>query len=414
MPDEFIRTGRTWLEQNPGWEMRLWNEENMPRLKNQAIYDAAPDIVESRLIGRMRSNIARIEILHRYGGVYIDTDFVATKPIPDRYLEASFFLPRESDNFVNNGMIGSIAGHSFLRKLIRAIPESVATQPGKPSNVTTGPHLLTRLLPKRGIELIPQGEVYPYSWREAVTHQAQVTDESWAHHLWAGSRAQVSVIIPWKPGCPHREQSLAHVLNWFKQNTPDSWQIILAEHDSDPFNKAQAIRDGFKQSFGRIIVVHDSDLYTPGLLEAVDHVERKYKWAIPHSVVHRLTENETARTLEGNLPDLGQTHEKPYRGVIGGGIVVLRRDLFEQCPPDNRFTGWGGEDEAWGYALKISANQPAPRGNHPLIHLWHPPQERMNRTYGSAESKQLVERYRLAARQRSAMLRLIDEHAHSI
>jgi len=75
MPEEFIATGQTWLDQNPGWEMILWTDDNMIGLKNQAIYDAAPQIVDSRLVGRMRSNIARLEILHKYGGVYIDCEF---------------------------------------------------------------------------------------------------------------------------------------------------------------------------------------------------------------------------------------------------------------------------------------------------------------------------------------------------
>lgn len=413
MPREFHQTGQTWLDQNPGWEMKLWTDDTMPKLQNQAIYDAAPDIVESRLVGRMRSNIARLEILHKHGGVYIDCDFVATKPIPEHYLDSPFFLARENETFVNNGIIGSDKGHRFLKKLINSIPESVATQPGKSSNVTTGPHLITRLLPKIGITVIPTEEVYPYGWREAVTGTTDVSPEAWAHHLWAGSRNQVSVIVPWQPGCPYREASWKYIQQWFHHNAPDSWQIIEASHDSVPFNKAQAVRDGFKKSFGKVIVVHDSDSISDSLFEAVDLVKNRYQWAVPHTMVHRLTPEATIKVLEGTDPTavLDQTHEKPYKGVIGGGIVVLRRELFEKCPPDNRFVGWGGEDEAWGYALQLVSNQPPARGKGRLIHLWHPPQERMTRMYGSLQSKQLIERYRTAARRRSAMLQLISEHS---
>lgn len=411
MPEEFIATGQTWLDMNPGWDMILWTDDNMIQLKNQAIYDAAPQIVDSRLVGRMRSNIARLEILHKYGGVYIDCDFVALKPIPDEYLSEPFFLARENENFVNNGIIGSIPKHPYLSKLIREIPISVATQPGKPSNVTTGPHLLTRLLPK-SIKVIPTEQVYPYTWRDTLTGQTELNDEAWAHHLWAGSRHQVSVIVPWQPGCPHREASWRYLQNWFRLNAPASWQIIEARHDSDPFNKAQAIRDGFKRSFGKIIVVHDSDLFSDGLFEAVELVTKRHQWAIPHTMVYRLDYEASEEVLQGTDPYalLDRLDEKPYKGVIGGGIVVLRRELFEKCPPDNRFVGWGGEDEAWGYALQLVSNQPAARGKQPLIHLWHPPQERLTRAYGSLESKQLIERYRLAARRRASMLNLIKEH----
>ena len=411
MPEEFHATGQTWLEQNPGWEMRLWTDENMPRLKNQAIYDATPNIVESRLVGRMRSNIARLEILNKFGGVYLDCDFVAVKPIPQQYLNEPFFLARENETYVNNGIIGSVKGHPFLKKLIRAIPESVAIQPGKPSNVTTGPHLITRLLPD-DITVIPTEEVYPYGWRDAVAGNTDIDDDAWAHHLWAGSRHQVSVIVPWQPGCPHREASWRYIKEWFRINAPSSWQIIEAQHDSQPFNKAQAIREGFAKSFGKIVVVHDSDLFSPGLFEAVNLVSKRHAWAIPHTLVYRLTPEATKHVLDGKPWEqhYETTHEKPYKGVIGGGVVVLKRDLFEKCPPDNRFVGWGGEDEAWGYALRLVSNQNPARGKAPLIHLWHPPQERLTRAYGSLESKQLIDRYRQASRRRAAMFNLINEH----
>ena len=220
------------------------------------------------------------------------------------------------------------------------------------------------------------------------------------------------MIVPWKPGCPYREASWRHIQQWFKDNAPDSWQIIEAQYDGHPFNKAQAVRDGFAKSFGKIIIVHDSDLFCEGLFEAVERVKGRNQWAIPHTLVYRFTEDASQQILDGtNWHEVkDQTHEKPYKGVIGGGIVVLKRELFERCPPDVRFVGWGGEDEAWGYALQLVSNQAAARGRHPIIHLWHPPQERMTRAYGSLESKQLIDRYRSAARRRQAMINLVKEH----
>lgn len=411
MPDEFIATGQTWLDNNPDWELKLWNESNLPKLKNQALFDNAHHLVESRLLGRFRSNLARLEILHRYGGVYIDCDFVATKPIPDRYLNSNLFLPWENDKFVNNGLIGSAPKHPWIRKVIDAIPHSVLSQPGKPSNVTCGPHLLTSLLTD-DVTLIPAEEVYPYGWKDALAETAQITNEAWAYHLWAGSRNQVSVIIPWQPGDPTREHAKDYVMSWFHNIMPSSWQIVLAETDQRPFSKSAALREALKDTFGKIIVVHDADCITPGLPEAVEMVKGRARWAIPHTMVHRLTPEATEAVYQGQHPNdlLQATHEKPYRGVRTGGSVVLERDLFEECPPDKRFIGWGGEDEAWGYALHIVANHDAPRSKQPLIHLWHNPPERLTRMYGSLESKKLLERYRTASRNRQTMLNLIREH----
>jgi hypothetical protein len=391
--------------------MRLWTEDNLPKLKNQALFDNAHHLVESRLLGRFRSNLARVELLHKYGGVYLDCDFIAVKPIPEEYLNAEVFVARENDQYVNNGIIGAEPKNHWIKSLIDEIPYSVLSQPGKPSNVTCGPHLFTRLL-NDSVTVIPQHEVYPYGWKDSLTNTQTIHQESWAHHLWAGSRQQVSVIIPWQKGDPTREAAKEYVLNWFREQMPNEWQIVVAETNQQPFSKAGVMREALADTFGKIIVVHDADSITPGLPEAISMLSGRARWAIPHTLVHRLTQEATDAIYAGKQPAelLALTHEKPYKGVRAGGSLVLERDLFVECPPDYRFNGWGGEDESWGYALHIVANHDAPRSRQPLIHLWHNPPERMNRMYGSIESKNLVERYRTAARNRQTMLRLIQEH----
>ena len=31
LPDEFAAYGQTWLDHHPGWELKLWTDENFPR-----------------------------------------------------------------------------------------------------------------------------------------------------------------------------------------------------------------------------------------------------------------------------------------------------------------------------------------------------------------------------------------------
>ena len=95
-------------------------------------------------------------------------------------------------------------------------------------------------------------------------------------------------------------------------------------------------------------------------------------------------------------------------GLIGGGLMVLPRELWEICPADPRFIGWGQEDEAWGYALIGTAGRPT-RGEGVLWHLWHPPQPRRNRGIGSPESLELARRYMLAARHPDQLATLLTE-----
>jgi hypothetical protein len=103
--------------------------------------------------------------------------------------------------------------------------------------------------------------------------------------------------------------------------------------------------------------------------------------------------------------------QRPYRGYRGGGFVVAPRKTLIDIPIDPRFVGWGHEDSAWAWALMTLAGNPW-RGTAPLVHLWHPPQERPSRRHGSAQSMELERRYQAAFEKPEAMSELIGEIDH--
>ena len=146
--------------------------------------------------------------------------------------------------------------------------------------------------------------------------------------------------------------------------------------------------------------------------EAIAAVEAGAAWAVPHIGVSRLTETATAAVLAGLHPDRlppEALEEPPYRAHLGGGIVVIRRDVYEQVPLDPRFIGWGREDDSWGVALKTLIGKPVHlRGR--LWHLWHPSQPRPDRKHGSEANEALYQRY-LAANHSPARLRALIEEA---
>ena len=66
--DEFDHYGDTWRNHHPGWEMRLWTEDDLPEL----------GLTEALARGRHqaeRADVLRYELLERFGGVYVDIDF---------------------------------------------------------------------------------------------------------------------------------------------------------------------------------------------------------------------------------------------------------------------------------------------------------------------------------------------------
>ena len=217
----------------------------------------------------------------------------------------------------------------------------------------------------------------------------------------------VSVLIPWAGDCPHRRAARAWVVNRYRSTHPE-WNVILGECRG-PWVKAHAVADALSRTDADTLVVADADAWSDGTPAAVEAVMDGHPWAMPHTLVHRLTPGATAVMLAGREPDAAyRVEERPYRGVMGGGIVVLPRETYLHCPLDPRFTGWGQEDISHGVALTTLAGDRW-RGTADLVHLWHPPQKRMSRKIGSVSSEALHHRYELALNDPAAMSLLVEE-----
>lgn len=221
--------------------------------------------------------------------------------------------------------------------------------------------------------------------------------------------SSVAVLIPWRDvGCPHR----ASALDWVcAKLTEDGYVVVVGEHGDGAWCKAAAVADALMQTTADTLVIHDADVWCDGLTDAVTAVRGGAAWAIPHGPIrgiHRLTAASTARYMAGEPHDGLPLAEFRYDGVAGGGIVVLHRVVYEACPLDPRFRGWGGEDESWGHALR-ALHGPANRGSSALIHLWHPPQQRLSRNTGSEASHALRKRYARARHRPDQIAALVEE-----
>lgn len=190
----------------------------------------------------------------------------------------------------------------------------------------------------------------------------------------------------------------------------EGWPVVEALAPAGPWVKAAAVMPAVEASAADVMVVADADVWCDGLAKAVDAVVQGAVWAIPHGRVCRLTESASEAVEAGASPSRDDVEQPPYRGVPGGGIVVIPRASVLEVPLDPRFVGWGGEDHSWGYALRTLLGSPW-RGSAPLWHLWHPPQPRLSRRIGSAENDALHLRYAAARRNPAAMRALIDEVA---
>lgn len=223
---------------------------------------------------------------------------------------------------------------------------------------------------------------------------------------------RVSVLVPFRGGCPHRDRAWRFVREWYKTAFPD-WQIELGDSESPEFSRTQAILDAYRRADGDVLVVADADVICDAIPDAIDQASEK-GWAIPHRLLHRLSPESTDLVLAGadwrGLPLSTDNRQdcKPYVGFEAGTLLVLTRETFDAAPPDPRFVSWGHEEEAWSAALRCLVGPPW-RGTADLVHLWHPAAPRQSRGKGSDANLNLCRRYRSARTSPTRMRTLIEE-----
>jgi len=68
----------SWRVKNPGWELKLLDRDSLPALIDLEDFDARSDIGLQAL-----SDIIRVKLLMRYGGVWADASLFCAKPLDD-------------------------------------------------------------------------------------------------------------------------------------------------------------------------------------------------------------------------------------------------------------------------------------------------------------------------------------------
>lgn len=132
----------SWDEMHPDYEIKIWNEENIKNLglKNMKHWNTS----DRRY--NQKSDIARYEILKKYGGFYVDMDIFCINKIKNLNLgkDILFYCCFEKRKVVSNSFIGSVPNHKLLDHLIDDIYENYDYD--KTIWKCTGPLLLTKYM----------------------------------------------------------------------------------------------------------------------------------------------------------------------------------------------------------------------------------------------------------------------------
>lgn len=120
VPDYIDETIETWRKLHPKWTIKVWQDADVAtfRMKNKQAFDAAQD-------PHVRATIWSYEILHRFGGLYVDVDCECLKSFNTLRKKCTFFAGVTHDKIatLSPSLIGSRARHPILKACINSIPQ---------------------------------------------------------------------------------------------------------------------------------------------------------------------------------------------------------------------------------------------------------------------------------------------------
>ena len=102
----------SWKLFAPNFEIMLWDESNL-EFNSPVITHAKKNKQWAFL-----SDIARLKILYKYGGLYLDVDVELVKPIEDLIKINDFIIGEESPGIIAAGVIACRPNHPLIEKLI--------------------------------------------------------------------------------------------------------------------------------------------------------------------------------------------------------------------------------------------------------------------------------------------------------
>jgi len=112
MSPKLLRCIETWKMVLPDYEIKEWNESN---------FDFSNNIYAKQAYERKKwafvSDYARLAILHKHGGIYLDTDVEVFKSF-DPFLHHPAFVGFESDYKIGSAVIGSAANNPWISLML--------------------------------------------------------------------------------------------------------------------------------------------------------------------------------------------------------------------------------------------------------------------------------------------------------
>ena len=194
LPKKCAELIETWKLFHPDWNIRVWTDNDVDafNLLNKTAFKKASNYGQ-------KSDIWRYEILYRYGGLYLDTDFECLTSFDELHKNCEFYAGIGRDGTsVMNSIIGAKANHPILLACISQLKVKPRQHDYNKIMEETGPYYLGRIVENFGskcpigtVAIFPPIYFYPFPGHYRNDSSKEpcdfITSKSMAIHYWACS-----------------------------------------------------------------------------------------------------------------------------------------------------------------------------------------------------------------------------------
>ncbi len=113
MPEILQKNVDTWEKLCPDYEIIRWDEDNYDVSKIPFVREA----FEHKKFGFV-TDVARLDILYRYGGIYMDTDVTLLKGLDELLYQEAFVSVEKWGNINTGGGCGAVQSHPMMKKML--------------------------------------------------------------------------------------------------------------------------------------------------------------------------------------------------------------------------------------------------------------------------------------------------------
>jgi hypothetical protein len=136
----------------PNYEFKTWCGDEF-ELINEELF-------QCQEIPAAASDILRLEVIYKYGGIYIDTDVELLQAVPDGYDD---LFCAQSYVGATNAFFGAAPGHAVIKKALDRLQElPIESLPEGHIHLVTGPDLMIHIMKDSPEALLPVG-LFPFS-----------------------------------------------------------------------------------------------------------------------------------------------------------------------------------------------------------------------------------------------------------